>query len=71
MRTSRVARADADGRSLVRSGPPPGYRPRRNDLAAPNPKPVVLTPDGRTIVFFRRDREIYRVDSDGRNLRRS
>jgi len=29
-----------------------------------------FTPDGKTIVFFRRDGDIYRVDPDGSNLQR-
>lgn len=29
-----------------------------------------FTPDGKTIVFIRRDGDVYRVDADGRNLRR-
>jgi len=62
------------------SGPASGYRlklirladdsvldltPKHPDSYAPQ-----FTPDGRTIVFVRRDGDIYRVDVDGTNLRR-
>jgi Tol biopolymer transport system component len=68
------------GNTIVCSGPAAGYRRQRIRLA--DGPPVVLTPelpesfvpqftpDGRTIVFFRRDGEIYRVGLDGRGLRR-
>src|SRR5262249_32762514 len=29
-----------------------------------------FTPDGKTIVFIRRDGDVYRIEADGRNLRR-
>src|SRR5262249_46306143 len=29
-----------------------------------------FTPDGKTIIFVRRDGDVYRVDADGKNLRR-
>jgi Tol biopolymer transport system component len=65
---------------VVFSGPARGYRL----LIAPLPegKPTVLTPDhpesfvprftpdGKTIIFLRRDGDIYRIDPDGTNLRR-
>ncbi len=66
--------------SVVFSGPARGYR--LLSVALPNGKPVELTPDqpdsyvpqftpdGKTIVFLRRDGDIYRVDADGKNLRR-
>ena len=65
---------------VVFSGPARGYRLLL--AALPDGKPVELTPehpecfvpqftpDGKTIVFFRRDGDIYRVDADGRNLKR-
>lgn len=70
------ARADR----VVFSGPARGYRLLIVPL--PDGKPTVLTPehpdcfvprftpDGKTVVFFRRDGDVYRVDSDGKNLRR-
>jgi sialidase-1 len=65
---------------VVMSGPARGYRLLLVKL--PDGKPVELTPDhtdcfvpqftpdGRTIVFVRRDGDVYRVDADGSNLRR-
>src|SRR5258708_5347519 len=65
---------------IVFSGPARGYRLLLADL--PDGKPKLLTPDhpdsfapqftpdGKTIVFLRRDGDIYRVDTDGKNLRR-
>lgn len=64
----------------VFSGPARGYRLLLANL--PDGKPIELTPqhpdsfvpqftpDGATIVFLRRDGDIYRVDADGKNLRR-
>ena len=65
---------------VVFSGPAKGYRLLIATL--PDGKPIELTPDhpecfvpqftpdGKTIVFVRRDGDIYRVDADGKNLRR-
>jgi sialidase-1 len=65
---------------VVFSGPARGYRLLLALL--PDGKPAELTPDhaecfvpqftpdGKTIVFIRRDGDIYRVDADGKNLRR-
>jgi Tol biopolymer transport system component len=65
---------------VVFSGPARGYKVLI--AALPDGKPVVLTPqhpdsfvpqftpDGQTIVFIRRDGDIYRIDADGGNLRR-
>src|SRR5262249_35456017 len=65
---------------VVFSGPARAYRLLL--AALPDGKPVELTPghtecfvprftpDGRTIVFLRRDGDVYRVDADGKNLRR-
>jgi Tol biopolymer transport system component len=68
------------GDRVVFSGPARGYR--LLTAALPDGEPVELTPehpesfvpqfapDGRTIVFVRRDGDVYRVDADGKNLRR-
>src|SRR6266545_3976828 len=65
---------------VVFSGPARGYR--LLIAALPDGKPVELTPDhpecfvpqftpdGKTIVFFRRDGDVYRVDADGKNFKR-
>jgi Tol biopolymer transport system component len=65
---------------VVFSGPARGYRLLIVQL--PDGKPVMLTPDhrdcyvpqftpdGKTIVFLRRDGDVYRVDADGKNLKR-
>jgi TolB protein len=65
---------------VVFSGPARGYRLLA--AALPDGKPVELTPDhpesfvpqftpdGQTIVFLRRDGDLYRVDPDGKNLKR-
>ena len=68
------------GDRVVVSGPARGYRlliaglphgePR--ELTPDHPESFVpqFTPDGKTVVFLRRDGDIYRVDCDGKNLRR-
>jgi Tol biopolymer transport system component len=68
------------GDRVVFSGPARGYR--LLTAALPDGEPVELTPDhpesfvpqftpdGRTLVFVRRDGDVYRVDADGGNLRR-
>lgn len=65
---------------VVFSGPARGYRLLLATL--PDGKPVELTPDhpesfvpqftpdGKSIIFIRRDGDVYRVDTDGKNLRR-
>ncbi|MBI3821851.1 MAG: PD40 domain-containing protein [Planctomycetes bacterium] len=65
---------------VVFSGPARGYR--LLIAALPDGKPIALTPDhpesfvpqftpdGKTIVFIRRDGDVYRIDPDGKNLRR-
>jgi TolB protein len=65
---------------VVFSGPARGYRLLSVQL--PDGKPVELTPDhpesfvplfspdGKTVVFFRRDGDVYRVGADGKDLRR-
>jgi Tol biopolymer transport system component len=75
-----MAALDATGSSVVFSGPARGYRLLRVDL--PDGKPLLLTPDhpesfapqftpdGQTIVFVRRDGDVYSVGRDGDGLRR-
>jgi Tol biopolymer transport system component len=68
------------GDRVVVSGPARGYRLLIADLphgepcelTPDHPKSFVpqFTPDGKTVVFLRRDEDIYRIDSDGKNLRR-
>jgi Tol biopolymer transport system component len=65
---------------IVFSGPARGYRLLLATL--PDGRPVELTPehpdcyvpqftpDGKTIVFLRRDGDVYRVDANGKDLRR-
>ena len=65
---------------VVVSGPARGYRLLIADLPDGEPRDLTpdhpesfapqFTPDGKTIVFIRRDGDIYRVDADGKNLRR-
>jgi Tol biopolymer transport system component len=65
---------------VVFSGPARGYRlllvalatGHLTELTPDHPECFVpqFTPDGKTIVFLRRDGDVYRVDADGRNLRR-
>jgi Tol biopolymer transport system component len=75
-----MASLSGNGDRVVYSGPGIGYRIRLVKL--PDGKPVILTPDhpqsfvprftpdGRTIVFIRRDGDVYSVAADGTNLRR-
>ena len=75
-----MAALNPAGDTIVCSGPAAGYRLQRIRLL--DQAPVVLTPDhpesfgpqftpdGQTIVFFRRDGDIYRVNADGNGLRR-
>jgi TolB protein len=65
---------------VVFSGPARGYRLLL--IALPDGDPIELTPqhpesfvpqftpDGKSIIFVRRDGDVYRVDPDGKNLRR-
>jgi Tol biopolymer transport system component len=65
---------------VVVSGPARGYRLLIADLPDGTPRELTseypncfvpqFTPDGKWIVFVRRDGDIYRVRSDGRQLRR-
>jgi Tol biopolymer transport system component len=62
------------------SGPARGYRlllvalpdGKAVELTPRHPESFVpqFTPDGKTILFIRRDGDIYRVDADGKNLKR-
>jgi Tol biopolymer transport system component len=75
-----MARLSPTSDRLVFSGPARGYRLLL--ATVPDGKPVELTPDhpecfvpqftpdGKTIVFVRRDGDVYRVDPDGKNLKR-
>ena len=75
-----MARLSPDSSRVVFSGPARGYR--LLIAALPDGKPTELTPDhpdcfapqftpdGRTIVFTRRDGDVYRVDADGKNFKR-
>jgi len=68
------------GDRVVVSGPARGYRLLIADLPDGEPRELTpdhpesfvpqFTPDGKTIVFVRRDGDVYRVDADGKNLRR-
>ncbi len=68
------------GDRVVVSGPARGYRLLLADLPDGKPRDLTpdhpdsfapqFTPDGKTIVFVRRDGDLYRVDADGKNLRR-
>jgi len=65
---------------VVFSGPASGYRLLIVDLPDGEPRKLTpdhpesfapqFTPDGKTILFTRRDGDLYRVDADGQNLRR-
>jgi Tol biopolymer transport system component len=75
-----MARLSPTNDRVVFSGPARDYRLLLVKL--PDGKPVELTPDhpecfvpqftpdGKTIVFIRRDGDVYRVGADGRNFRR-
>ncbi len=75
-----MARLSPENARVVFSGPARGYRLLVATL--PDGKPTELTPDhsecfvpqftpdGKTIVFTRRDGDVYRVDADGKNLKR-
>lgn len=75
-----MARLSPANDRAVFSGPARGYRlqivtlsdGKSIELTPDHPDCYVpqFTPDGKTIVFLRRDGDIYRVDSDGKNLRR-
>jgi Tol biopolymer transport system component len=75
-----MARLGPANDRVVFSGPAKGYR--LLIAALPDGKPIELTPDhpecfvpqftpdGKTIVFVRRDGDVYRVDADGKNFKR-
>jgi Tol biopolymer transport system component len=75
-----MARLSPTNDRVVISGPARGYR--LLIAALPDGKPRELTPnhaecfvpqftpDGKTIVFVRRDGDVYRVNADGKNLKR-
>ncbi len=75
-----MARLDPTNERVVYSGPARGYRLQLAKL--PDGEPVELTPDhpesfvpqftpdGKTIVFTRRDGNVYRIGTDGKNLKR-
>lgn len=75
-----MARLGPKNDRVVFSGPARGYRLLLATL--PDGKPVELTPDhpdcfvprftpdGKTVVFVRRDGDVYRVGADGKDLRR-
>ena len=75
-----MARLSPTSDRVVFSGPAKGYR--LLIAALPDGKPVELTPDhpecfvpqftpdGKIVVFVRRDGDVYRVDADGKNFRR-
>jgi Tol biopolymer transport system component len=75
-----MARLSPRSDRVVFSGPAKGYR--LQIAALPDGKPTELTPDhpecfvpqftpdGKTIIFTRRDGDVYRVDSDGKNFKR-
>jgi Tol biopolymer transport system component len=75
-----MAALDASGNRVVFSGPARDYRLLIMDLPDGNPRELTpdhpqsfmprFAPDERTIVFLRRDGDIYSVATDGTNLRR-
>jgi TolB protein len=68
------------GDRVVVSGPARGYRLLVADLPDGEPRELIpdhpdcyvpqFTPDGRVVVFVRRDGDVYRVGIDGKGLRR-
>lgn len=75
-----MARLSPTNDRVVFSGPAKGYRLLVTNLA--NGKLTELTPDhsesfvpqftpnGKTVIFVRRDGDVYRVDADGKNFKR-
>jgi Tol biopolymer transport system component len=75
-----MARLSPTGDRVVFSGPAKGYRLLLTSLT--DGKPIELTPDhpecfvpqftpdGKTVVFVRRDGDVYKVDADGKNFKR-
>lgn len=74
-----MARLGPRNDRVVCSGPARGYRlllgtvnGEIRELTPDHPDSYVpqFTPNGKTIVFCRRDGDVYRVDADGKNLKR-
>jgi TolB protein len=75
-----MARLSPTNDRVVFSGPAKGYRlllmalpdGKLVELTPNHPESFVpqFTPDGKTIVFVRRDGDVYRVDADGKNFKR-
>jgi Tol biopolymer transport system component len=75
-----MARLNPAGDAAVFSGPAKGYRllsvklpdgePRMLTPDHPDSYAPRFTPDGKSILFLRRDGDLYRIDADGTNLKR-
>ncbi len=75
-----MARLSPENDRVVFSGPAKGYRlllatlpdGKPTELTPDHPECFVpqFTPDGKTIVFTRRDGDVYRIDADGKNFKR-
>jgi Tol biopolymer transport system component len=75
-----MARLSPKNDRVVFSGPARGYRLQVSvlpdgkpfELAPDHPECFVpqFTPNGKTVVFVRRDGDVYRVDADGKNFKR-
>jgi Tol biopolymer transport system component len=75
-----MARLSPTNDKVVYSGPAKGYRllltsltdNKTTELTPDHPESFVpqFTPDGKTVVFVRRDGDLYRVDIDGKNFKR-
>ena len=75
-----MARLSPKNDRVVYSGPAKGYRlllttlsdGKTIELTPNHPESFVpqFTPDGKTVIFVRRDGDLYRVDADGKNLKR-
>jgi Tol biopolymer transport system component len=75
-----MARLSPSNDQVVYSGPAKGYRlllttlndGKTTELTPDHPESFVpqFTPDGKTVIFVRRDGDLYRVDTNGKNLKR-
>ncbi|HEV3387202.1 MAG TPA: hypothetical protein VG097_20450 [Gemmata sp.] len=75
-----MARLSPSSDRVVYSGPAKGYRlmltsladSKTTELTPDHPECFVpqFTPDGKTVIFVRRDGDVYRVDTDGKNFKR-
>ncbi len=75
-----MARLSPTNDRVVYSGPAKGYRlllttltdGKTTELTPDHPESFVpqFTPDGKTVIFVRRDGDVYRVDADGKNFKR-